>query len=507
VAVSLGPHYATASYPHPSMSHLPSAVAGVAQRVAGDVPKPDRKLLRKLSNFIDEWLELNITPLEADFDVSFDVWIESTHYPAWRKKELRDLYLAGIDDPPDFTHWKFIKCKAFVKDENYNRPKFNRGIYSRVDPFKVFSGPIFRAIEGLVYSKSEFIKHVPVLQRAEHLRCVLRGGESSLLKFMETDYTSFEKHFTREILAATEFKLYKHCVKRLPDGPEWYRTITKVLGGKNRITFRDFSVDIQASRMSGEMNTSLGNGFVNLMLFLFIMKEMGNENYNCAVEGDDLIASFEGDYPTEKMYADLGFTIKIEPKNSLSEASFCGLIFDDEELISITDPIKVILNLPWSNARFTNAGTRLRKRLLKSKALSAYHQYRGVPIVQSFAKNILRLLGNVRTDHRMLNNYRHQQLLELMMHGMPPEIEVGPLTRELMHKKFGISPKSQIELEKYFDSMTELDQWHHPVIDDHCGKMKHKTFIGDLSYIDLHEMYVSTDRNPVLPVAVNFQFF
>lgn len=275
VAVSLGPHYSNAAFPHPSMSHVPSAITGVCQRVAGSVPKPDKKLLAKLGKRVDRWLNDNIVPLSDDHDTSFMVWIETTHYPRWRKKELTDLFLAGVDDPVDFRLWRNIKCKSFVKDESYNRPKFNRGIYSRVDPFKVFCGPIFRAIEELVYSKSEFIKHVPVLHRAKHIRDLLGGDQSSLLRFMETDYTSFEKHFTREILEATEFKLYKHCTKNLHGGDDWYDTITRVLAGKNKLTFRDFSVDVQASRMSGEMNTSLGNGFVNLMLFIFVMEELG----------------------------------------------------------------------------------------------------------------------------------------------------------------------------------------------------------------------------------------
>jgi hypothetical protein len=259
--------------------------------------------------------------------------------------------------------------------------------------------------------------------------------------------------------------------------------------------------------MSGEMNTSLGNGFVNLMLFIFIMEEMGNTEFNCAVEGDDLVASFEGEYPTAKMYSDLGFTIKIEPKTKLSDAAFCGLIFDNDELISITDPIKVMLNLPWSNHKFTNAGPRLRRRLLKSKALSAYHQYRGVPIVQSFAKNIIRLLGNTRADHRQLSTYKHQELLQLMAKGMPEEIPVGIRTRELMEKQFKFKIKDQIELEEFFDSMTSLEEWSHPLLDDYCSKKTHSTFLGDLSYIDISEMYVARERTPILPVPVNLQFF
>lgn len=256
------------------------------------------------------------------------------------------------------------------------------------------------------------------------------------------------------------------------------------------------------------MNTSLGNGFVNLMLFLYLMKEKGNTNFECVVEGDDLACSFIGELPTEQDYADLGFTIKIEARKSLAELSFCGLVFDPKELVSITDPIKVILNLPWTNRKFVNAGKRLRRRLLKSKAMSAYYQYRGVPIVQSFAMMILRLLKDERMDHRMMNSYWHKQILEGMKSKMPEPIPVGIKTRELMQRCFDISIQDQIELENYFDSMKELSPWSHHVILDHCKKTAHKDFPKDVQYsfVDVWEMYVSTDKNPILMVPINFSY-
>jgi hypothetical protein len=232
----------------------------------------------------------------------------------------------------------------------------------------------------------------------------------------------------------------------------------------NDCVFKVLKAKIPAGRMSGEMNTSLGNGFANLMLFLFLSKENGNEVVDCLVEGDDLVGGFEGRAPTAMQYASLGFTIKIKIIERLSDASFCGLVFDEEDLVSIADPIKILLNIGWTTTNYRTATMKIRLGLLRAKAFSQLASYAGVPIVQAMAVAIIRLTAGKRlripTDW---NNYKRRWFTT---HVQPKEI--GLRTRFLMERVFDISMEDQRVIEEYFDRLNELKPIDCPAVLAHC---------------------------------------
>jgi hypothetical protein len=160
----------------------------------------------------------------------------------------------------------------------------------------------------------------------------------------------------------------------------------KVVSGKNHLRTRTgISAKVDARRMSGEMNTSLGNGFTNLMLALFVAHENGFE-LDGYVEGDDGLFATNGELTTE-MYAGLGFDIKIEEVRDPCEASFCGLIFSDGGQI-IRDPKRFLQTFGWTSS-FINAGPKIMNELLRAKALSACYETPQCPIVGSLARRAL----------------------------------------------------------------------------------------------------------------------
>lgn len=81
--------------------------------------------------------------------------------------------------------------------------------------------------------------------------------------------------------------------------------------------------------MSGDMCTSLGNGFSNKMKAEFLAYKAGG-TIDGFVEGDDglFVTNFE---LRSSDYEKLGFTIKIEEIADPCEASFCGMIFGEDE--------------------------------------------------------------------------------------------------------------------------------------------------------------------------------
>ena len=172
----------------------------------------------------------------------------------------------------------------------------------------------------------------------------------------------------------------------LQEYPEDARFLKKVLGGVNKMKTRTgIKASVKATRMSGEMNTSLGNGFSNLMMAKYIAYSKGGylDGY---VEGDDGI--FTSTVKLESAdYLKLGFTIKMEEVEQINEASFCGMIFATEGQI-IRNPSDILANFGWTSS-FINAGPVIMGELLRAKALSTVYETGNCPIIGVLARRAL----------------------------------------------------------------------------------------------------------------------
>lgn len=458
VLVSLGMHVPGVALPHVDPSDPLTTVAGVRKRFAIKMPPFDPTVMNRFSLFVKEWIETNMVPLPADSDVSVATWIESTQYPRSRKDDLLRTWRSIGEG----AFWKsqYNNVKSFVKDEVYPSYKHARAINSRSDEFKCKVGPFFKLIEKELFKKEYFIKKIPIRDRPKYINDMLyRVGA----KYMATDFTAFESTFVAELMEACEMQLYYYMTQHLPTKSVFYECLD-VIKGINVCEFKHFTVKVPATRMSGEMNTSLGNGFSNLMMLLFVMKEIGEDpsQVRAVIEGDDCLC-VANNYPTADDYKLLGANIKIEIHESISTASFCGLVYDPIDLNNVSDPLEAVATLGWTTGKYLRASTRTKRMLLRCKALSYAHQYPGCPIIQSLAKNILRLTSGIDVRHyvvenRNLSEWERSQLLQVLDFGVKnlDFPEPGIRTRLLVADLFKIGLSEQKFIEDYFDSLTEI---------------------------------------------------
>jgi hypothetical protein len=220
--------------------------------------------------------------------------------------------------------------------------------------------------------------------------------------------------------------------------------------------FKDVHCKIPATRMSGEMNTSLGNGFSNLMLMLYTYHIKDCGEVKIFVEGDDSISWVERpeNVPTEADFRHWGFIIKLEKSKNLGELSFCGQVFDAYEGIIITNPVEALLKFGWSNKRYTEANDSTLRQLTLASAYSMAYQYNGCPMLSAFARKVVSLLTGVKVSRRLvhcMDMYLKEEYLEIESCGLPSERVPGVGTRALFEKLYGISVADQILFE---DSIT-----------------------------------------------------
>jgi len=486
VQASLGVNVAGIAPPHACPGDTDTLRAGITKRFAVEPPLADDVVMQLFREFVRKWLHKELTPLSPDADTSVPTWLDHCPYPKYRREELAAKHVSWEELVADKDR-KYMTCSLFPKDETYPSYKHIRGINSRSDEFKCAVGPIFKLIEKVLFARPEFIKKIPVSERPAYIRTVL---ERAGAKYSASDYTSFESLFVRKLMDACEFQLYDYMTQYLPEHDRFMYLMKNVLGGINHCKNKMISVKLPATRMSGEMCTSLGNGFSNLMFLLFVSFYVDARNLGCVkavIEGDDALADIPYGNVTPEDFAKLGLIIKLETFDELSDASFCGLMYDKNDLINIADPITAVTEFGWCTAKYKDAREHRRKLLLRCKSLSLAYQYPGCPIIAALARYGLRVTQHcdVRSYLRetgILSTYERENLIRDIA-GKIPDIPVPKDTRLLMERLFGVSVGRQIEMENYFDSLSTIqelavpgfDQFVHADVLDYSSRYLHYT--------------------------------
>lgn len=490
VSVSLGCHVVGGVPPKPSHDPL-SAGSGAIKRIATKPGSMSRKNKRRFSRFVRLFLKRWIPKIDLTEDRSFESWIETTPYSAGRREELRQVWKENqnqlVNPLTVKTKYKnrVYAVHNFIKDEFYEAFKHPRMINSRSDLFKCMVGPIFAKISNKTFNLKfpgktygPLIKYVPVAERPVVLHDLLYRPSGN---YQVTDYSSFEAHFTAEMMSIAEFQLYRHCTTDLPEGEDFMNLCNEAFTKSNNLHNKFFHMIIEATRMSGEMNTSLGNGFFNMMMCLFLANQKSEKSGRAdtnhtmeewidtyydhvkgVFEGDDGLCTFEeGLEPTTEDFTEMGLIIKLENFDNLGEASFCGNLFDEEDLVQITDPLYVMCTLGWTNRRYVRSSQETKHALLRCKSNSFLHAYPGCPIIQAMAMWALRVTpGNTAKEMRMIDQmdqWNKEQTLQAYAGQKLKPSKVPIRTRLLVNKLYGVSISQQIEIENWFEHSNKLE--------------------------------------------------
>jgi len=320
-AVSLPSEIVGCAQPRPDRGDNLSSVQGGKKRLLNRRPYLCPLRLKRLAEFVKKWLQENLTPLERVDITSPEEWIETCNQPESRRKEYREALAAYLEGKVPYH--KVRSVKTFTKGESYPEYKYPRLINARSDYAKVLIGPIFKAIEKKLFSLPWYIKKEP---RAQWPWYISRRCDRLGVKCIATDYSSFESSFTPEVMWNLEMILYEYMMGNC--ATEFERNFIRDLMSENKLASAGFSLKCIGRRMSGEMNTSLGNGFSNLLLMLFVLNEKGCTDISGVVEGDDGLFVFNGPVPSSSDFLSLGMEIKLDEHRKYNEASFCGVVFD-----------------------------------------------------------------------------------------------------------------------------------------------------------------------------------
>lgn len=320
-------------------------------------------------------------------------------FPSDRRKKYQLAYDSLQVDPLDYRD---ATISAFVKAEKINpEEKSNpdpRMIQARDPRYNLVIAKYLRPVEHFIYNMVDkfgfrmVAKGLNQLDRATVLKEKLSVFEDPIC--FSIDASRWDKHVSKKVLEI-EHAFYQKCV---PDYPEFDRLLKWQLRNNVR-TSTGIKYVCDGGRMSGDINTALGNCLLMVIMVKAAMKKIG-VGYTLFDDGDDCLVIVERkDFNITstllpKIFLTYGQELKIENvADTLRSIVFCQSRVCNNGLgdVFIRDWRKVLSNACCGTKNWNDPNLVRPMMGLVGRCELALN--RGVPILQAFALALLRISG------------------------------------------------------------------------------------------------------------------
>lgn len=420
----------------------------VRKRIAPKMPEIDVKFMQEFKEFVSKEVK-NFQPLPAitDEDAIFEQWVQENNYTVKRNDYMRTLRERFYQQ--DSGRWRFNVIKSFIKRESYDDVKPPRFINSRSDYFKAIYGPYNHLIEKIVFADKHFTKGYRPDQLPEKLKD-LEGYRY----YIATDYTSFESSFCRTLTQSCEELLWKWMLQHNQ------RILDYVLATYcwSECKSKYYRIGVSGIRFSGELWTSLANGFTNYMVMKFLHHK-ANLELAGVFEGDDgLVGINDISRIHVEDFARLGFKIKFEVHKTLTECRFCQNAyspFTEHQYISLKHLAKLGFTCNQQDILLAKTHPEHPFKVLYAKAMSLYALSKHTPVINHVVVKLIKELGEKFRDEKLLikewNYYKNGKFYkeDILEH-------VTFDDRMAYQDLFGVTVEEQLWIEDYVDKYYKL---------------------------------------------------
>jgi len=437
------------------------------------IPQPDPRAYNNM-----RWIQQSIVKqVNHSTPYTLDEFVES-----YDIKAKRDRYRRALDDyqicgyKPAFAK---IKCKIKTDEKTKIKPQWNnkpRMISPRHPIYNILVGRHLKPIEHRIYNA---VDHVWNQHFDTGSRTILKGINASDI------YTEFDKKWNSfrnpravdldgesfDSTVSVDALKFEHSVYNgICRDVEFAQLLKKQLHNKCSAAVEDGTMKYTTNggRMSGDMNTGLGNCLImstvtlQLVHDLGIRAALGNNGDDCSliIEADDVEKLTNA---ASAHYLKYGFVIKVGAVvDKLHQLEFCQLrpILTPEGGIMVRNIETCLWKDPLScSAWMTNEEGKAWMAAVGTGGLSLAG---GIPILDSFYRMMLRCADGVEPRPYTLSELGEgKRMLEKGMHRRG--LVVDDSTRIQVEESWGISYERQVSLEEYYDNMVNIsDIFIHP---------------------------------------------
>jgi acyl-CoA-binding protein len=394
----------------------------------------------------------------------------------------RAIYQSAIDSLVDkpFNAAKDGAVEFFTKAEYLKPGGVPRGISPRNPRYHVLLALYVKAIEHRMYGAidrmwdptGEFktvAKEMDMRQRATMIRKMWR--HFGLARAIGFDAKRFDQHINVWLLKHLEHAIYlRVCNPTCRDHAYGLELLLK-LQQINTIHVRDgpccFTFQTEGVRMSGDMNTSLGNVTV-MCCMMWLFREHLGEKFLLLNDGDDcvLIADKHTIKRIKKELPEffLLFGVQMEYEGTyyeMEQIEFCQakpVEYAPGEYIMVPNPAKRVFSDLVTEKDVMSR--KIYRSWLGAVGACGCSLSPGVPILQEFYSWILRTPGVrpwIPKEGSYYYKYGYRKVIDGAVY-MP----VSDTARASFEKAYGITPEQQIVLENMFRTMEPLSYRLYP---------------------------------------------
>lgn len=388
----------------------------------------------------------------------------------------REIYRAGLDSTLELPF--HAKCTGFVKQENvpYKKADKPRMIQFRNPIFLAHMLSWMKPLEHAFYhnrycfnryQKKTCAKGMSPLERMT----VLEEMTASLVDphFVGLDGSAFDAHVTRGALRA-EWDFYVKAMRVAGYHPETLRKARRMGKCQEVNTTRsqcdDGSVKWKTvgNRMSGDLNTGLGNSVLQSCFIAAVMDELGvpEECWRMLVDGDDAVLLVGGAYmhlitadSITNLFKQYSQEVKVEGLTPISLDNMEPIDFCQSRPVRIDGKWRLVRN-PWKvyNGYKQQAiyyrSLEEAQRFFATVAPAEMIYAAGVPVHQELFTLFHRLGNNAKPLDAVGRRF---WLRNAASSGVEYSEEITLQTRESYYKAFGMPALEQLQIEE------ELEAW------------------------------------------------
>lgn len=440
-------------------------IRSLVGRVAGPTPKPTKLGLRLLKQAIDNINHLIPRTTANDLDDMPKRYSGGKRMRYERAAE--DLKTQGICKGDS-------SVKFFIKAERFNpAAKVNpdpRAIQFRGARYCVALAAFLHPIEHYLYESNWFSKGVlPSRNIAKGLNSVARAEllveKASRFErpvFIGLDASRFDKHVSKELLEI------EHSVYKISNPDRFFAKLLSWQLHNKGFSNLGLVYKLVGRRMSGDMNTALGNCLLMCIMLLAYAIYLMLSRWDCLDDGDDVVLIVEHDDHqrivdgVKDFFLNFGMQMKVESiAYSVHEVVFCqsSIVefrpgkykFVRNYAAVMSKGLVGIRN--WSSEVY-------RRKVIHSVGLCELVLNLGVPVLQEWALALLRNVPmsggvdlSVAPEGLQARVKRELQLLGIKLEQATAQ-PILPCARDSFAIAFGLSVTEQIELERRLANWT-----------------------------------------------------
>jgi len=372
-----------------------------------------------------------------------------------RYQEALDKIRAGGFNPA-----KCAEVKCFLKFEKTDwtsksdpvprvisprDPRFNLTVGRYL---KHLEKPLFKAVDGM-FGESTIMKGLDAERLASVLRCKWDSFVDPIA--VGLDASRFDQHVSVEALE-WEHRVYLNCFRQDKHRNRLARLLKHQLFNKCFANAPDGELryQINGTRMSGDMNTSMGNCLLMCSMIYSFLDDVGL-NAKLANNGDDCVLFLERKdldklHGLYDWFMQVGFNMAIEPAVDTFECiEFCQTkpVFDGAVWIMCRKPIA----LAKDSVMLRPFAPRFYQGWLHSVGIGGLRLAGGLPVFQDYYQLFARSGKQASYDYSSLLSWNMHETNGLLKRDYK---QVTPECRASFYLAFGITPDEQECLERHY---------------------------------------------------------